>query len=158
MTKQFITKIPVIAWALKNRFVRFGSVGFSGTLINLGILYLGQEYLFKAVESDDMRLNLALSLAIFCATISNFTLNRMWTWADRKQELDKHFLFQLGQYFVACWLAIALQFLITKLLAAHVFYLVANFAAIALASIVNFLVNDYWTFGARKNGPVNDVN
>lgn len=150
MNLQLVTRSPMIAWVLNNRFFRFGSVGFSGTFVNLGMLYLGQEYLFRIVISEDLRLSLALSLAIFCATISNFTLNRLWTWADRRDDADKGYLFQLGQYFVACWLAIALQFILTRLFATHTYYLVANVAAIGLASVVNFLVNDYWTFGARK--------
>lgn len=154
----------IIQWLLKNRFVKFGTVGFSGTFVNLGVLYVAREFLFQAVESPDTRLSLSLALAISCATVSNFSLNRMWTWADRKDEIARHYFFHLGQYFLACWLAIAIQFVLTKLLAAYFYdlakhviaideefcYLAANVIAIVVSSVVNFLVNDAWTFGVKK--------
>ncbi|MGH8498198.1 MAG: GtrA family protein [Methylococcales bacterium] len=140
----------IIQWLLRNRFVKFGTVGFSGTFVNLGVLYAARETLFQAVESHDTRLSLSLALAIFCATVSNFSLNRIWTWADRKDEIGRHYFLQLGQYFVACWLAIAIQFVLTKFLALYLYYLAANAIAIVVSSVVNFLVNDAWTFGVKK--------
>jgi dolichol-phosphate mannosyltransferase len=140
----------MIQWLLDNRFVKFGSVGFSGTFVNLVVLYLGQEHIFHGIESLDARLTLSLTLAIFFATVSNFSLNRVWTWADRKEEIGRHYFLQLGQYFVACWLAIALQFVLTKGLALYIYYLAANVIAILVSSVVNFLVNDAWTFGAKQ--------
>ena len=137
---------PWMRRLVSNRFIKFGSVGLSGTVVNLVVLYLGQEYIFSSIASTDGRLNLSLALAIFCATVNNFAWNRLWTWADRKSEIDKHFALQLGQYFVACWVAIALQFVFTKVLAVYIYYLAANIAAIVLSSIVNFFVNDAWTF------------
>ncbi|MGH8549809.1 MAG: GtrA family protein [Methylococcales bacterium] len=140
----------ILQWLLNNRFVKFGSVGFSGTFVNLGVLYLGQEYIFQAIESSDTRLSLSLAMAILVATVSNFSLNRIWTWADRREEIARHYFFQLSQYFVACWLAIAIQFLLTKGLALYIHYLAANVIAIVVSSVVNFLVNDAWTFGVKK--------
>ncbi len=148
--RKLVLRLPLVGWLLQHRFVKFGSVGFSGTLVNLGVLYLGQEYLFRAIEPEGMRLDLSLALAIFCATVNNFTWNRIWTWADRKEEIEKHFLIQLGQYFIACWLAIVFQFFFTKILAAYMFYMVANITAIVMASVINYLMNDIWTFATRK--------
>ena len=139
-----------IGWILRHRFIKFGTVGGSGVLINLGVLYLGQEYLFTAIESLSMRLNVSLGLAILFATGNNFTWNRLWTWEDRKHNNDKPLLLQFGQYTLACLLGILLQLAFTKMLAVHVHYLLANFTAIAVASIFNYLVNDAWTFGLGK--------
>ncbi|MCI0654666.1 MAG: GtrA family protein [Methylococcaceae bacterium] len=141
----------MIRWLLKNRFVKFGSVGFTGTFVNLGVLYLGQETIFLGIDSPDSRLSLSLALAIVCATASNFSLNRIWTWADRRERIARHYFLQLGQYFVACWLAIAIQFILTKGLALYIHYLAANVIAIVVSSVVNFLVNDAWTFGVKKD-------
>lgn len=135
---------------VNNRFIKFGSVGLSGTVVNLIVLYLGQEYIFRGIPSAGWRLNVSLACAIVCATINNFAWNRLWTWADRKAEIDKHFALQLGQYFIACWVAIALQFIITKILAVYVYYLAANVTAIVLSSIINFFVNDAWTFSMSR--------
>ncbi|MCK5886980.1 MAG: GtrA family protein, partial [Alcanivorax sp.] len=84
---QDILQHPSIQWMRQHRFLKFGSVGLSGVLVNLTVLYLGQEYIFRMVDSVDARLNFSLSLAIFFATISNFSLNRIWTWADRKEKI-----------------------------------------------------------------------
>src|SRR5260221_31807 len=136
---------------LRLRFLKFGAVGASGTLINLGVLYLGQEYLFKSIQSPGMQLNSSLALAIFCSTVNIFAWNRGWTWADRRHQLHKSLLWQFGQYALACWLGILLQAVFTKVLAAHFYYLIANVTAIALAGIFNFVINDLWTFARRKH-------
>jgi len=50
---------------LSRRFLKFGTVGASGTIVNLGVLYLAQEHIFSALQSPDIKLNLSLALAIF---------------------------------------------------------------------------------------------
>jgi dolichol-phosphate mannosyltransferase len=138
---------------LGHRFLKFGAVGASGTAVNLGVLYLGQEFLFAAIEPAGTRLNASLALAIFCATVNNFAWNRSWTWADRRQRnLHKPLLLQFGQYALACWFAIVLQIVFTKTFAGMGFhYIVANLAAIVLASVFNFALNDLWAFGRMKS-------
>ena len=132
------------------RFLKFGTVGVSGMAVNMGLLYVAQEHLFNAVQQPQLKLNLSLALAIFFATLNNFIWNRMWTWADRKHQQHRHFLAQFGQYALACWLSIVLQAVFTNLLAPHIFYLIANMVAIALTSVLNFVLNDLWTFGRLK--------
>jgi dolichol-phosphate mannosyltransferase len=138
---------------LGHRFLKFGAVGASGTAVNLGVLYLGQEFVFAAIEAVDARLNASLALAIFCATINNFAWNRKWTWADRRERnLHKPLLLQFGQYALACWFAIALQVALTKIFAGMGWhYLLANLSAIVLASVSNFVLNDLWAFGRMKS-------
>lgn len=138
------------------RFLKFGAVGAFGVLVNLTVLALGREFLFAAVPSPGFRLNFSLGLAILAATVSNFAGNRSWTWLDRQHHhRGKPLLLQFGQYALACWLGIALQFVFTNVLGVYLHYLAANLLAIALASTVNYLVNDIWTFGrnAGANSP-----
>ncbi len=146
---------PLPAWFLKKRFIRFGTVGASGVVVNLGVLYIGQEFLFVAIRSADMRLNVALALAIFCATVNNFYWNRHWTWGDRHHRRDKHVILHFGQYALACWVGIVVQVILTKVLVIFMYYLVANALAIVLASVFNFLVNNFWTFRSHK--PVDEI-
>jgi dolichol-phosphate mannosyltransferase len=143
-------RAPLAGWVLRHRFPRFGIVGASGTLVNVAVLYLAQEYLFRAVESEHTRLNFSLPLAVFVATVNNFTWNRLWTWRDRREHVHTNVLVQFAQYALACWLGIVLQFVITKLLAGHFHYLAANVVAIVISSVANFLVNDNWTFGRLR--------
>ncbi len=132
------------------RFLKFGTVGASGTVINIGVLYLAQEYIFNNVQQPEIRLNLSLVLAIFLATLNNFFWNRLWTWKDRVLHHHRPWLVQFGQYTLACWLSIALQLVFTNLLAPHFYYQIANLIAIGLTSVLNFLLNDIWTFGRLK--------
>jgi putative flippase GtrA len=142
--------LPVVGWVLRHRFSRFAVVGASGTIVNLAILYLGHEYLFRSIASATLRLNLALALAVFVATINNFAWNRLWTWRDRREHVHTPLVLQFVQYGLACWLGILLQFVITTLLASHVHYLIANLVAIVVSSVANFVVNDNWTFGRLR--------
>lgn len=145
-----ILGIPVIGPLIQHRFVKFSIVGLSGMIINLAALYISREALFNNIDPEWIRLNLSLGLAIFLATINNYLWNRKWTWFDRKGKTKYGFLPQMGQYFIACGLAIGLQFALTLLLAQFMHYLIANIISIVLAAVLNYLLNDIWTFAIRK--------
>jgi putative flippase GtrA len=147
-----IAAAPLVRWALGVRFFRFGLVGASGTVVNVAVLYFAREVLLANVAPQALRLNLALALAILCSTANNFFWNRLWTWHDRREHhAGKPVLVQFAQYAAACWIGIALQFVFTNLLvSAGLHYILANLAAIVLASVFNFVVNDLWTFGRRR--------
>ncbi len=143
---QHILDTPVLGSVLRHRFMKFGLVGFSGTIVNLVVLFLSQEHLLAHVRPEDTRLNGSLALAIFVATVHNFLWNRLWTWRDRKGKTRYRFFVQMGQYFLASWLSITLQFIVTKIAAQFMHYLLANVIAIILAAVVTFVLNDIWTF------------
>ena len=149
------TQHPLTLWVFKPRFMKFATVGASGVVVNLGVLYLCQEFLFKAIRSTGVRLDVSLAAAIFIATVNNFYWNRFWTWNDRAHHPDKHLILHFGQYALACWVGIVLQVLLTKLFVIYLHYLVANALAIVLASVFNFLVNNFWTF--RSHRPVEEI-
>ena len=132
------------------RFIRFGVVGASGTVVNLLALYLAQEFLFIKVASDDTRLNLSLAFSIFIATINNFFWNRIWTWRDRQKHHHRPVIIQFFQYGMACWVSIVIQFVLTRVMASELHYLVANLIAIVTASISNYFINDRWTFSPAR--------
>jgi putative flippase GtrA len=132
---------------LEHRFLKFGTVGASGTVVNMATLFVMQEYVLTTLITDpERRLTVSLGIAILCATVNNFSWNRVWTWRDRGDSIGAHPLVQFIKYASACWLGILIQFALTKWLAGPVHYLVANLFAIAFASVFNFLINDYWTF------------
>ena len=147
---QTLQNLPVIGAFFRPRFIKFGIVGASGVVVNLAVLYIGQEMLFNEVSQQTLRLNLSLALAIFVATMSNFFWNRRWTWHDRKEHRTVPIIVQFGQYAVACWVGIAVQFGLTNLFALFLHYLLANLFAVVIASVFNFVANDFWTFGRHK--------
>lgn len=133
---------PMVRW----RFIKFGLVGGSGTVINIAVLYLAQEYVLRGIADFHQRLNYSIALAITLATISNFYWNRRLTWRDRRHEVHHSAAYLFAKYVMAAALSIAVQTLLTKWLALYMHYLLANLAAIALASVVNFVANDRLTF------------
>ena len=152
----------LVKWLKGFRYLKFGLVGATGTVVNMAVLYLAQEHLFAAIAAPRSRLYASLALAIGVATLNNFSWNRLWTWADRLQEAALHarpgqarqsgasvFLGQLGRYAVASWFGIALQYGLTLWLSNSLHYLLANVIAIVIASVSNFLANDRWTFSRQ---------
>lgn len=148
-----------IDWLHGFRYIRFGLVGASGTVVNLAVLYTAHEYLFSAIEPTGSKPYFSLVLAIAVSTVNNFTWNRLWTWSDRlhatsTQHEDgyskRSLLAQLGQYATASWLGILLQYVLTLWLAHFMHYLLANVTAIVIASVSNFVANDRWTFRQRR--------
>jgi putative flippase GtrA len=150
----------LIDWLHSFRYVRFGLVGASGTVVNLAVLYIAHEYLFRAIEPVGSKPYFSLALAIAVATVNNFTWNRLWTWSDRQhataveegERLRKRSLLaQLVQYATASWLGILLQYALTLWLThLGLHYLIANVAAIVIASVSNFIANDRWTFKHKR--------
>jgi len=148
-----------LGWIKRYRYIKFGIVGASGTVVNLVVLYLGHEYLFHHIEADYKRPYLSLALAILLATINNFTWNRLWTWRDRVEALEADATIQpvglrvlgmeFGQYATASAFGSALQYVLTLLLSGSMDYRLANVVAIIAASVSNFLANDRWTFKRR---------
>jgi putative flippase GtrA len=145
-----VSRVPGGSWLLKQRFVKFGTVGLSGTIVNVIVLYVAQEFLYSRIESGELRFQLSLSTAIFVATLHNFIWNRAWTWGDRKSHIRKHVSVQFMQYCAACWLAIVLQFVLTNFFKRYMYYLLANVLAIGLTAILNYAINHIWTFKVRK--------
>ena len=146
-----ISLIPVIGPMIRHRFFKFGTVGFSGTIVNLIVLYINQEMLLKNIHPVQFRLKLSLGGAIFLATLNNYLWNRVWTWGDRKRKSIHGFFIQMAQYFLACGLAIGLQYLFTILFSRIVHYLIANIISIILSAIFVYILNNMWTFAVKKS-------
>ena len=113
-----------LAWAERYRYIKFGIVGASGTVVNLVMLHIGHEYLFAAIEASYKKPYLSLALAIAVATLNNFTWNRLWTWSDRVKTLEageaqpvslRLLGMEFGQYVTASAFGSGLQYVLTLL-------------------------------------------
>lgn len=139
------------------RFLKYSIVGASGVLINLGSLYLARNYLFSRVDGDvfgfDLRLNLSLITAIFFSIVSNFLLNKKWTWADKNFKKHRQFSFANNlflKYLAACSVSISMQLIVTNLLVLWgIQYIISNFIAIGSAAVFGYLINHKITFVER---------
>ena len=148
--KDAVSRFPGGEWLVKQRFAKFGTVGFAGTVVNIGVLHFSNKFVYQAIGSAYVRENLALLTGIFIATLHNFFWNRAWTWGDRKIQGRTAIYVQFLQYCMSCSIAIALQILFTNILKQYMFLELANFVAIVISAVLNYLINHAWTFRVRK--------
>jgi len=124
------------------RWLKFNLVGGLGIAVQLAVL-LGLK--------DGFHLNylLATALAVETAVVHNFLWHERYTWADRVQPSWSKSLPRLLRFNLATGgVSIAGNLALMKLMVGlgHVNYLIANGVAIALCSLLNFLVGEEWVF------------
>lgn len=127
------------------RFIKFGIVGGSGILVNMGGLWfftevVGIYYLISSV------------LAIGLAMISNFVWNDLWTWRDRGEPGVKAYLTRMAKFIVVSSIAayignLGILWILTHFF--HIYYLISNLIGIAVGTMLNYSANNFWTFRSR---------
>ena len=131
----------------RQRFLRFAVVGASGVLVNFAFLSIGL-WLFSG-WSDSARDAAASALGIAVSIFTNFLLNDVWTWGDRKKGTRKRDVaWRFSTYAVGAGIAAALQFGIAALFrsafGAHVY--LAQAAGIAVGTVVNYIISNKLVF------------
>jgi putative flippase GtrA len=126
------------------QFVKFAIVGASGTVINLGVFSLIIFVYVKAAETRPLVVEQVASGIAFCvAVISNYYLNRRWTFRHSGPVIA-HF----GRFFLVSCLGLALNvFFYTALhswagLGEHL----SELLAIACVMPLNFVGSKFWAF------------
>ena len=119
------------------KFLKFGVVGGSGVFVDFGITWLLKEKL---------RLNayVSNSMGFICAVISNFVLNRIWTFESH----DPDVAVQFGKFGAIAAVGLAMNngiiYVLTKRFKAN-FY-VAKLIATGVVTLWNFWANITFTF------------
>jgi dolichol-phosphate mannosyltransferase len=133
----------------QRRFLKFCIVGGSGVPVNLVFTWLGYRFLFAGF-GHEVRNGAAFVLGIIVSIFTNFLLNDLWTWRDR-EKLTGRFVGRLARFYLVCSVASLIQFgtAMALTLWLHLHYLVSQLVGIALATAVNFVVNNAWTFRSR---------
>ncbi|MGV1049316.1 MAG: GtrA family protein [Solirubrobacterales bacterium] len=119
------------------QLLKFGLVGASGYLINLGVFALLAGYL-------DVH-HLIAAVGAFCVAVtSNFLWNRHWTFGPGAGPAH----FQAARFFAVSLAALGLNLAVLEVLVASgsVGELTAQAIAVAVAMPFNFLGNKLWTF------------
>ena len=143
---QPVVRVVAWGWRQRRRFLKFGVVGVTGVAINQLVIWLCQERLYTGVQDLSLRLNLAMATGIVLGMTNNFHWNRRWTWKDRHRTRQVPLVHQYLQYAAANWAGILVQVTLTNLLVRLMPYLLANLVGIGFASVVNFVLNDLWTY------------
>jgi putative flippase GtrA len=121
------------------KFLKFGVVGFSGIFIDFGVTWLLKER-FKIHKY------FANSCGFLLATVSNYLLNRYWTFESH----DPKAFEQFGKFFAIALVGLLFSNLIIYTLNDKLkinFYLSKVFAIVAV-SLWNFFANYIYTFAA----------
>jgi putative flippase GtrA len=136
------------------RFLKFATVGAIGSVIDIVFMNLLTQLL-------NLRLVYAGTISLVCAIVSNFMLNRYWTYPDSR---SRHFLHQLSMFFLVNLVGIAFRIPILHYVepvmagafesmvhlshsSAEILAKNATLAfAIGVVMIWNFFINRYWTY------------
>jgi putative flippase GtrA len=119
------------------RWMKFNAVGLMGVTVQLalleGLVKLGLHYL------------VATAIAVEIAVLHNYVWHTHWTWKDRGPAAGGNLLrFHLGNGLLSLAANVALMKVFAGWLGMPL--IPANLTAIALASVLNFLVGDHWVF------------
>ena len=145
----------------RNRFFKFALVGTLGAVIDFGVMNL-------LTRLTGMKLVYAGTISIICAVISNFILNRFWTYPESR---SRPLVNQLGMFFAVNLAGLAIRIPILhygepplldffeKLFgtsAASAEFYAKNLTlavAVGIVMLWNFFVNRYWTYNDIDGHP-----
>ena len=122
------------------QFVKFGIVGTSGFLVNLIVFTLLQRVIPD--HARPLQYNVIYSVAFLAGGVSNYYLNRIWTFRS-----TGHAVREGAQFLTVSAIALVVGLLVSALVSpwlghGHKTWFVATVAGI----FVNFFLNKYWTF------------
>jgi dolichol-phosphate mannosyltransferase len=128
------------------RFFSFQVVAWSGTVVNLLLLWLMHGVL-------GIHLILAGALAIEITIIYNFTLYYYVTWGERRIKGPRHFFWQLVRFnaitaFIDFAVRLTILWFLTEKLSVH--YILADMIGMTIAPLFKYYANEHIIFQKKK--------
>ena len=122
--------------------IKYYSVGGSGVLVNLGILYALTDFMGLWYIASQV---IAISISIS----SNFLFNRFWTFSGSIQEQRNSVMYV--KFIIVSLIGMGIQLGITYSLVENMslYYMYAAGIGIVIAGAINYVVNRRWTFGIK---------
>jgi len=121
-------------------FIKYAVVGFLGTALDLGSLYLFVDVLH-------LHLLFSTALSFTLAVINNFTLNKYWTFQNKSSNVRKQFIkFLIVSTIGLLMTEMCMAFFVYVL---QLWYMASKLITSGLVLMWNFLANKYWTFKDR---------
>jgi len=125
---------------LSTRLLKFGAVGASGVIVNMGALYLLTEFARIPYFIGSL-------IAIELSILTNFWMNLIWTWKDRSEAgtlWTKLWRYHVGAGLTAFLGNYLILIGLTGLFGIN--YLLSNLVGIGVGTLGNYVINDVWTF------------
>ncbi len=119
------------------KFLKFCTVGVSGTAIDFGLTWLCKE-IFKIPKF------IANAIGFVVAATNNYILNRIWTWGSTNDQIGVEYT----KFFVVSLLGLGINTLIIYLLNEKLkwnFY-ISKVIATGFVMLWNFFANNFFTF------------
>jgi len=128
-------------WTEWTKIVRFGLVGLSGILVNMGLLY-------ALTEIAGLYYLVSAAFAIELSIVNNFVWNDLWTFQSARELRFGRRIQRFLSFQAVSMGGLVINMGILYLLAdiAGVYYLVANLAGILVAFVWNYAVNRHFTW------------
>lgn len=171
------------------RFLKFAVVGASGIPVNLGMVFIVTVVLSHENLAATVRDAIAFVAGIVVSVFTNFVLNDLWTWRDRRDRAVSGFWGRLVKFYLVSAVAAAVQFTTSMGIALaarrsaawesqlqradswvsgivhyfhalmwmsiygehRLYHVLAPCIGIALGMMINFFVNNVWTFRAKSS-------
>ena len=122
--------------------MKYYTVGGSGVLVNLGILYALTDFIgFWYIASQIIAISISIS--------SNFLFNRFWTFSGSIEDQRNSVMYV--KFLIVSLIGMAIQLGITYSLVENIalYYMYAAGIGIIIAGAINYIVNRRWTFGIK---------
>ena len=122
--------------------MKYYTVGGSGVLVNLGILYALTDFIgFWYIASQIIAISISIS--------SNFLFNRFWTFSGSIEDQRNSVMYV--KFLIVSLIGMAIQLGITYSLVENIalYYMYAAGIGIIIACAINYIVNRRWTFGIK---------
>lgn len=119
------------------KFIKFGIVGFSGLFVDFGTTWIAKEKI-------KIQKYVANAIGFTTAAVSNYYLNRVWTFRSMNPEIALEF----SQFILVSLIGLVINTLILWLVVSRLkynFYVSKGFA-IMVVMVWNFFANLYFTF------------
>jgi dolichol-phosphate mannosyltransferase len=127
------------------RFLKFAAVGISGAGVNLGLLAVLHE-------AGGLQENIAVGISYEISILTNFVLNDVWTFRDRRVPGRRSVLIRAVKFNLVSLVGWAINLAVFSLAfnIGGIHYIVAEVIAIGVATLWNFFVNVKWTWGVKQ--------
>lgn len=119
------------------KFIKFGTVGFSGLIVDFGSTYICKEKLY-------VQKYFANSIGFLLAATGNYFLNRIWTFASNNPHVFNEFV----KFFIVSLIGLGLSNVFIWLIhqKGRLNFYLAKFFAIGVTMLWNFGANFLYTF------------
>lgn len=149
------------------RFIKFAIVGTFGAMVDFTVLNIMEATIAKpSGENEGLNVALATGVAFTCAVISNFFLNRYWTFPDSR---SRSLRIQLGQFFVVSIVGLLFRLVFVSVTYAPFGELADNLLNIAsndearnklgsnIAQAISIVIVLFWNYFANRYWTYSDV-